>query len=68
MKKRAVMIIDYDIPNGSLYDATEKYALLEKSLNNFCNMDTEIVHHSMDLKDRRGDVKTNVQDLKFRRN
>ena len=35
MKKRAVMIIDYDIPNGSLYDATEKYALLEKNLNKF---------------------------------
>ena len=31
-------------------------------------MDAEIVHHSMDLKDRRGDVKTNVKNLKFRRN
>lgn len=68
MKKRAVMIIDYDIPNGSIYDAAEKYALLEENLNKFCIMDAEIVHHSMDLKDRRGDVKTNVQDLKFRRN
>jgi hypothetical protein len=68
MKKRAVMIVDYDIPNGSLNDAIKKYAFLKKILNNFCNMDTEIVHHSMDLKDRRGDVKTNVKNLKFRRN
>ena len=27
MKKRAVMIVDYDIPNGSIHDAVEKYKL-----------------------------------------
>ena len=33
MKKRAVMIVDYDIPNGSLNDAIKKNAKFAKGLN-----------------------------------
>lgn len=67
MKKyRALMMIDYNI-NGNLPEFSKKYEDLRQSFELFVNSDSEIVHHSWDMKERRGNAKPDVKEMKFRK-
>lgn len=66
IKKRATIIIDYNI-DGGFQEWKQKHDTLNKKLELFCKSDGEIVHSSMDMKERRGNTKPDVKDMKFRK-
>ena len=66
-KKRATILIDYNV-DGGFQELKKKYDTLHEKLELFCKSDSEIVHFSMDMKERRGDKKPDVKEFKFRKN
>lgn len=67
MKKRAVIIIDYEI-DGGFIEASEKYQSLNDKLVAITDADKDVVFWGIDLKDRRGDAKPDISKMKFRSN
>jgi len=65
MKKRAIITIDYNIPNGTIKEIAKKHELLSRFLKVFGEMDEQIVSKSMKLIDVNDDQITNVTQLKF---
>ena len=65
MKKRAIITIDYNIPNGTIEEIAKKHELLSRFLKVFGEMDEQIVNKSMILIDVNDDEITNVTQLKF---
>ena len=65
MKKRAIITIDYNIPNGTIEEIAKKHELLSRFLKVFGEMDEQIVSKSMKLIDVNDDEITNVTQLKF---
>ena len=65
MKKRAIITIDYNIPNGTIEEIAKKHELLSRFLKVFGEMDEQIVNKSMKLIDVNDDDITNVTKLKF---
>lgn len=65
MKKRAIIKIDYDIPNGSVKEIAKKHELLSRFLKVFSEMDNQIVHKSIKIVDVEGEAKTNIIQLKI---
>ena len=65
MKKRAIIKIDYNIPNGTIEEITKKHELLSRFLKVFGEMNEQIVKKSMKLIDVNDETMTNVTQLKF---
>ena len=65
MKKRAIVTIDYNIPNGTIEEIAKKHELLSRFLKIFGEMDEQIVNKSMKLIDLNDETMTNVTQLKF---
>ncbi|MDB4191594.1 hypothetical protein N9802_08200 [Amylibacter sp.] len=65
MKKRAIITIDYDIPNGTIEEIAKKHELLSRFLKIFGEMDEQIVNKSMKLIDVGDETMSNVTQLKF---
>ena len=67
MKKRAVIIIDYEI-DGGFTETNDKYQSLKDKLVAITDADKDVVFWDIDLKDRRGDAKPDISKMKFRSN
>ena len=65
MKKRAIIKIDYNIPNGTIEEIAKKHELLSRFLKVFGEMDEQIVNKSMKIIDVNDEEITNITQLKF---
>lgn len=66
-KKRAVIIIDYEI-DGGFTGETAKYNSLKAQIAKITDADKDVAYWDMDMKDRRGDNRPKVSEWKFRKN
>jgi len=64
VKIRAVCLIDYEI-EGSFKEAAEEQARLEEAIKGIVDNNPRVVHHQVDLKERRGSP-PDITKMKFR--
>ena len=65
MKKRAIIKIDYHIPNGGTTEIAKKHERLSQFLKVISEMDSQIIGQSMNIVDVEDETKKNVTKLKF---
>jgi len=63
MKVRAVVLIDYEI--DGFKDAAKEQEALEAAIENIVNNNKNVVHHQIDMKERRGNP-PDISKMKFR--
>lgn len=63
MKVRAVVLIDYEI--DGFKDAAKEQEALEAAIENIVNNNNNVVHHQIDMKERRGNP-PDISKMKFR--
>lgn len=64
VKIRAVCLIDYEI-EGSFKEAAEEQSRLEEAIKSIVENNPRVVHHQVDLKERRGSP-PDITKMKFR--
>lgn len=68
MKVRGIVIIDYEIEGGFREAGIEEEAL-ENLIKGYCENDKRILHHQVELRDRRGPAgSVDISKMKFRAN
>lgn len=65
MKARAIVVIDYII-EGGFKDAADEQTRLEKAIADIVKDNKAVVHHAVDMRERRGDAKPDLSTMKFR--
>lgn len=66
MKARGIIVIDYDFEGFK--EAAEEQQKLEEAVKMLTVGNRRVVHHQMDLKERRGDHPPDIKKMKFRNN
>lgn len=65
MKARAIVIIDYTI-DGSFKEVAEEQTKLEEQVAVMLKGNKNVVHHAVDMRERRGDNLPDLKSMKFR--
>ena len=65
MKARGIVIIDYDLPNGFI-EAAEEQKKLQEAVTALVRGNPRVVHHEVDIRERRGDTKPDIKKMKLR--
>jgi len=65
MKCRAIVVIDYEFPNGYKEAAVEQEAI-ENAIRELVKGNPRVVHSEVDIKERRGDSKPDIKKMKLR--
>ena len=69
MKCRAIILIDFDIEkSGGFKEAAEEQAKVEAAIDNIVTGNKRVVHHQMDMKERRGQDSPDIKNMKFSSN
>jgi len=66
MKLRALVLLDYDIPEGGLIEGAEEQKRLQAEIDKYVSMSKNIVYSTVDMRERRGDTKPDLKKMKFR--
>ena len=66
MKLRALVLLDYDIPEGGLIEGAEEQIRLQAEIDKYVSMSKNIVYSTIDMRERRGDSKPDLKKMKFR--
>lgn len=66
MKARGILVVDYEFDGYT--EAAEEEARLAEALKTLVSGNRRVVHHQMDLKERRGDAPLDIKRMKFRNN
>jgi len=67
MKCRAICLIDYDI-DGGFKAAAEEETKLEAAIKSLVRNNKGVVHHQIEMRERRGEVAPDITKMKFRTN
>ncbi len=65
MKCRGLVVIDYDCPNGFI-EAAEEQTKLQEAINQLVRGNPRVIHHEVDIRERRGDAKPDIKKMKLR--
>tara|TARA_R100001377_G_scaffold80986_1_gene60215 strand:+ start:172 stop:375 length:204 start_codon:yes stop_codon:yes gene_type:complete len=65
MKARAVVIIDLDI-QGGFKEAALEQEKIEQAVAAIVKDNPNVIYHQVDMKERRGDKKVDITQMKFR--
>ena len=65
MKCRGLVVIDYDCPRGFI-EAAEEQKKLQEAIDQLCRGNPRVIHHEVDIRERRGDAKPDIKNMKLR--
>jgi hypothetical protein len=65
MKARAVICIDLEI-QGGFKEAAKEQEKIELAIEALVKDNPNVTHHQVDVKERRGDKKVDITQMKFR--
>ena len=65
MKVRGLVVIDYDCPAGFI-QAAEEQKKLQDAIDALCRGNPRVLHHEVDIRERRGDQKPDIKKMKLR--
>jgi len=65
MKARGLVVIDYDLPNGFI-EAAEEQKKLKDAIAELVRGNPRVIHHEVDIRERRGDAKPDIKKMKLR--
>ena len=65
MKARGIVVIDYDI-DGGFKEAAVEQVKLEQAIASIVDGNKCVVHHQVDMKERRGEKTMDISKMKFR--
>ena len=65
LKARGLILVDYELPNGFV-DAAEEQRRLEQAMNDLVRGTSRVTYYQCDIKERRGNVKPDLKNLKIR--
>tara|TARA_R110002072_G_scaffold21045_5_gene75609 strand:- start:1487 stop:1768 length:282 start_codon:yes stop_codon:yes gene_type:complete len=66
MKLRALVLMDFDIPDGDLIEGAEEQKALQKLVADYSKDNKRIVYTTVDMRERRGDTQPDLKKMKFR--
>ncbi len=66
MKLRALILVDYHIPDGGLIEGAEEQKALQKIVDGIASNNKRIVYATVDMRERRGDTQPDLKKMKFR--
>jgi hypothetical protein len=65
MKARGIILVDYELPNG-FREAADELDRLEKAMQQLVEGNPRVVYYDCDLKERRGEGRPDIRQLKIR--
>jgi len=66
MKLRALILLDYSIPDGGLIEGADEQKELQKIVDDIVSKNKRIVYSTVDMRERRGDTQPDLKKMKFR--
>jgi hypothetical protein len=66
MKLRALVLLDYDLPNAGLIEAADQQKALQAKVDEITKGNPNIVYSTVDMRERRGDTQPDLKKMKFR--
>jgi hypothetical protein len=66
MKLRALVLIDFEIPDGGFLEAAEEQTALQVKIDEIAAANSNIIYHTIDMRERRGDTQPDLKKMKFR--
>lgn len=66
MKLRALILLDYSIPDGGLIEGAEEQKKLQEIVDEIAAKNKYIVYNTVDMRERRGDTQPDLKKMKFR--
>jgi hypothetical protein len=66
MKLRALILLDFDIPDGGLIEGADEQKALQKIVDDIVSKNKRIVYSTVDMRERRGDTQPDLKKMKFR--
>ena len=65
MKLRALILLDYSIPDGGLIEGADEQKELQKIVDDIVSKNKRIVYSTVDMRERRGDTQPDLKKMKF---
>ena len=65
MKCRGLILVDYELPGG-FADAAEEEKKLKTAMESLVSGNNRVTYFACDMKERRGDAKPELKNLKIR--
>mgnify|MGYP001158548577 FL=1 len=66
MKLRALVLLDYDLPDAGLIEAADQQRALQIKIDEITKDNPNIVYSTVDMRERRGDTQPDLKKMKFR--
>jgi hypothetical protein len=66
MKLRALVLLDYDLPDAGLIEAADQQKALQSKVDEITKGNSNIVYSTVDMRERRGDTQPDLKKMKFR--